>query len=335
MIKKFISLFCFLYLSMIQMKAAEENNIQDIFENEFVKRKLQYKKSIKGRFQQYGDPLFFAAPISLWLTSRYLSSRNIKPNVMKKIKKASHIGMEAHLCYRVSKECYSLYQAVSNGENPLENIVSDLKDNFCTRLFAQTFYFSKSLFESKAFLNFLLIFSENLKKHSEKKTNVHITINVDKKDTKATAKIDEELEERESKEKKKEKKENPLALVGLLAVPVIVTVGLLWASVYNQPFFRECKELEKLLLADNLKEATSKYLEYYKNIIDYNLFLQGDAKQRAKEDLEKSLEVLIYNKKLIEKNIDLMKTFIENVNEKNPYESTEEPNVSFNYPSLH
>lgn len=325
MIRKFISFFCFFYLYVVQivatdqMEVVEENNIQNIFQNDLVKKKLQYKKSMKGRFQQYGDPLFFAAPISLWLTSRYLSSRKIKPDLMETIKKASLIGIEAHLCYRISKECYSLYQRVSSGENPLENIFSDLKENFCTRLFAQTFYFSKSLLESKTFLNLSLIFFEAQK---NKPQNVNININIEKPKKESQ---ENEDEEKKLEEKKKEKKENPLALLGLLAVPVVVTVGLLWASVYNQPFFKECKELEKLLGLDDLKEATSKVRDYYNNIINFNRYLKGDAKQKANEDFEKSLEVLIYNKKLIEKKMNFVQTFDEKNNQKNPYELEESP----------
>lgn len=227
--------------------------------------------------------------------------------------------MEVHLGYRVSKECYSFYQTVSNGENSFSHFSSHLKDNFITRLFTQTFYFSKSLLESEVFLNLSLIFFEHLKRHSDKTTNINITVNREKKDTKAKSKEGQELEEKESEKKKKQENKNPLAFLGLLAVPVIVTVGLLWASVYNQPFFKECKELEKLLLADNLEQARLKVCEYCESITNYNVFFSGDAKQVAKENLEKSLEVLIYNQKLIEKKSEVMNALFAEMHEENPY----------------
>lgn len=321
MIKKFVCFFCFIYLSLIQMKASglllQDRGTNNIFNNEKIKARLTYKKGFKGHLEQYGDPLFFAAPISLWLTSRYLSSRNIKPNLMEKIKKASFIGMEAHLLYRVGKECYSFYQTVSNGENPLDHFSLGLKNNFITRLFTQAFYFSKSLLESEAFLNLSLIFFEAQKNRSQD-ININIDINKFEKEPRKNKDEEKKLEE-----KKKDKKENPFALLGLLAVPVIVTAGLLWASVYKQPFFKECKELEKLLKKNEYEKAKVKVLEYYQKIENENTYLKGDPREQVKEDLEKSLEVLIYNKKLIEQKSEVMKLLFVNMHEKNPYELRE------------
>lgn len=298
----------------------QDRGTNNIFNNEKIKARLTYKKGFKGHLEQYGDPLFFAAPISLWLTSRYLSSRNIKPSFMKKIKKASFVGMELHLGYRVSKECYSFYQTVSNGENPLDHFSLGLKNNFITRLFTQAFYFSKPFLQSEAFLNFSLIFFEAQKNRSQdKQKNINITLNVSKKDIRVKTKSAKKLEEKESEEKKEDKKENPLPLLGLLAVPVIVAAGLLWASVYNQPFFKECKELEKLLLADNLEPARLKVVEYYENIKDENYYSKGDARKQAKDNFEKSLEVLIYNKEAIEKSNGFMASLFVQELKENPY----------------
>lgn len=171
--------------------------------------------------------------------------------------------------------------------------------------------------ESEAFLNLSLIFFEAQKNRSQ---DIHINIDINKLEKEPGKKKDEE---KKLEEKKKDKKENSFALLELLAVPVIVTAGLLWASVYNQPFFKECKELEKLLLADNLEPGKSKVDEYYENIIKHNEFIRGDERERAKEDLEKSLEVLIYNKKLIEQKSEVMKLLFANMHEKNPYELRE------------
>ncbi len=111
--------------------------------------------------------------------------------------------------------------------------------------------------------------------------------------------------EEKSEEGKKDKKENPLALLGRpLAVPFVLTVGLIRACVYNQPFFKTCKELEELLLTEKITEATLKCHQYCENIKTYNSCLEGDPKQRvSREGLEESLEALIYNKKLIEQKI--------------------------------
>lgn len=123
---------------------------------------------MKGRFEQYGEPLLFAAPISLWLTSRYFDSRNIKLNLIQKTKKALLFIMKAHLCYPVGKECNFLYQRVSSGENFWYNVIFDLKDNFFTQFFFQTFYFSQSLLGAEAFKNLLLIFPKGQKnKHQD------------------------------------------------------------------------------------------------------------------------------------------------------------------------
>lgn len=56
MIKKFLCFFCFIYLSLIQMKASglllQDRGTNNIFNNEKIKARLTYKKGFKGHLEQ-------------------------------------------------------------------------------------------------------------------------------------------------------------------------------------------------------------------------------------------------------------------------------------------
>jgi hypothetical protein len=94
--------------------------------------------------------------------------------------------------------------------------------------------------------------------------------------------------------------------------------------IYNQPFFKECKELQSILEKHNTDEGKEKINEYVNNIENYNHYVSGnnDANNASKEAYEKAIEVLIYNKTLIEQFLSkLAKNPVEeNSFEKNPYE---------------
>lgn len=353
MMKKFIFSLLVYHSSLFLSVYNPQGNtitVNGIFENDDIKKGLKDRNTFMARWRKFGEPSLFSVPIVCWLTSRYLASKGMRPRVMEKIKQYSVTGMQAHLFYRVSKTCYDFYQAVVQHQTQ-EYTIHSVKHNFLTDLISSMFYVSKSILESRIFGNVLTAYLNHQSKENNT-CNIDIYLNrgitqqIDnKKSSKKTntlknsscLKEHESEEESELKKKEQAKKDNPLAFVGLLCVPVVVTAGLLWALVYNQPFFKECKDLERLLKDDNKKEAVALIKEYFKDIHEYNLF-ESNPYEKANKKAKKNeaIEVLLYNKRLIENNIHSLDPLLRDTAVKlaeNPYE-VKQSQYSENYPDL-
>jgi hypothetical protein len=312
--KNLFSFFLFLFSFSLLFSISEYkfDSTKNIFEDSELKKRLRYKNSFKGKFEQYGDPLLFSVPIVCWLTSRYCVSRNIRPEFMKKMQLSGKLAMELHLLYRVIKGCHYFFDSASRGEKIVDSLTYATQHNMLTEALRQIRDGCLYLFRKRIIFDLIHIIV-NARPDSSVQINIH------------TGKKRKNTEEENVEREKKEEQKPSFALLGLLAVPIIVTGSLIWAMIYNQPFFKECKELQSILEKHNTDEEKEKINEYVNNIQNYNHYVSGnnDANNVSKEAYEKAIEVLIYNKTLIE---EFLSELVKNSVEENPYKVAFEVN---------
>ena len=329
-------LFCFLLSPLFLNKNFQTyqltNEINKFFEI-YLDKEIKEKKSFGSRFRQYGEPLLCSVPTATWLLGNYLK----KPT----LKKIGKYGIHANLFHLVSKNCFNIYKAYENNrvqEYSLGEIIKDLCFNNTPVTILKNAARGTLNFITEHPTLFVAIAESIAMKKNEESEREKLQPNVSKYINESTHNYgapnnsysEEEEIASEKKEEKKEKEKtesHPLALVGLCLIPPIFLVTAIWACIENQPFFAECKALQKEL--ENKRVTGYSLLQgHIQNVKKYNNYDKNnsDEGQTKTTDYKKACEALIYNQSLIKKKSDLLKIFFElekNIFTKtNPYGTT-------------